>query len=108
MVDTSAYELIQEDRPHDFNRWVETHEGIVDLTGVHLRGYDLRAFNLATANLTNAYMRAADIRGLDLTAANLEGVSIKDAKISGTLFPRNVSAQEIQLSWEHGTRIRTT
>jgi len=43
----------------------------------------------------------------DLPQADLEGASIHGAKIGGTLFPKSLSAQEIRLSEELGTRMRT-
>jgi hypothetical protein len=36
----------------------------------------------------------------------MEGASIRNAKVSGTLFPKNLRAQEIRLSLDHGTRMR--
>lgn len=106
--DRQLLALIQEDRPLDFNRLVEQAGGAVDLTGAQFRGYDLRKFNLTHADLSGAYLRNADLRGLDLSQANMKGASLKDAKISGTLFPDNLPAPEIRLSWEFGTRMRTT
>jgi len=37
---------------------------------------------------------------------NLEGASIHGAQISGTLFPKELNAQEILLSHQQGTRMR--
>jgi len=42
-----------------------------------------------------------------LSTTLLDGASIGGAKISGTLFPRNLDAEEITLSLVHGTRMRT-
>ena len=57
---------------------------------------------------SDAYLRGADLRGCDLSQADLEGASIHGAKIGGTLFPKSLSAQEIRLSDELGTRMRTS
>jgi uncharacterized protein YjbI with pentapeptide repeats len=43
---------------------------------------------------------------VDLTGCDLSGASIKGANISGTLFPAEVTADEIRLSLDYGTRIR--
>ena len=60
----------------------------------------------AGLDLRGSYMRDADLRGIDFSAANLDEVSIRGARISGTLFPRDIPAEEIRLSWELGTRMR--
>lgn len=106
MADPRALILVQEDKPLDFNRFAEALGGEVDLSGGQFRGYDLRKFNLQKANLTNTYLRNADLRGLDLSGATMEGSSMKDAKVSGSLFPKTIPAQEIRLSLEFGTRLR--
>ncbi|MFN8614598.1 MAG: pentapeptide repeat-containing protein [Vampirovibrionales bacterium] len=106
MADQTALGFLQDEKYEDFNRYVDRQGGVVDLTGAHLRSYDLRKCHLKQANLTGAYMRAADLRALDLSEATLDMASFKDAKISGALFPRNISAWELMLSLEHGTRVR--
>lgn len=106
MADPQALNLIQEERFLEFNNLMEATNGIVDLTGAHLRGYDLRKCKLRRADLSNAYLRSADLRSVDLSEAKLDGASIKEAKVSGALFPRNLSPQEISLSLTHGTRLR--
>lgn len=106
MADSKALALVQEDRSHEFNNYVQAHDGKVDLSGSHFRGYDLRKFSLQQANLCDCYLRNADLRGLDLSGAMLAGASLKDAKVSGALFPKNITASEIRLSLEHGTRLR--
>lgn len=108
MADPRALNLVQEDRPLDFNRLVESQGGMVDLSGAMFRGYDLRKFNLCQANLSDCYLRSADLRGLDLSKADLHGASLKDAKVSGVLFPANISAEEIRLSLEYGIRLRVS
>ena len=39
---------------------------------------------------------------------DLEGCSIFHAKVSGTYFPENLSAAELRMSLEMGTRLRIT
>jgi uncharacterized protein YjbI with pentapeptide repeats len=106
MANPQALDLIQEEQFEAFNHYVETAGGRVDLSGAHLRGYNLRRCNLTQADLGGAYLRSADLRGLDLSQANLDGASIKEAKVSGVIFPRNLSAHEITLSLHYGTRLR--
>jgi len=107
MADEKALALIQEDQLEAFNKYVESNGGAVDLSNAHLRAYDLRKYRLRKANLTGTYMRATDLRSVDLSEATLDGASIKEAKVSGVLFPRNLSPQEIMLSLVYGTRLRT-
>jgi len=48
----------------------------------------------------------ADLRGIDFRNAKLEGASFADANISGTYFPKEISASEINMALAHGTRVR--
>ncbi len=73
-----------------------------------LRGFDLRGADLVGMDFSGAYLRNTDLRGLDLRQTLLEGTSIREAKISGTFFPANIPANEIHLSYQHGTRLRST
>ena len=98
---------IRDDEPERFNAEIATLAGAVDLEGCDLSNQDLRKFTLRTANLRNAYLKMADLRGVDLSEAQMDGASINRAHISGAFFPRNISAQEIRLSVEFGTRMRT-
>jgi uncharacterized protein YjbI with pentapeptide repeats len=106
MADSHALNLIQEERFLEFNNLVDSTGGVVDLSGAHLRGYDLRKCKLSKADLTGAYLRSSDLRSVDLSEAKLEGASMKEAKVSGVLFPRELSAEEIRLSLTYGTRLR--
>ena len=60
----------------------------------------------ATADLRGAYCKGVDLRGVDLSEAKLEGASFHLARISGAYFPKNVSAEELMMSLDLGTRIR--
>ena len=57
-------------------------------------------------DLSDAYFRGADLRGIDFRQTNLEGASMAEAKISGCYFPKELSAEEIRMSVELGTRLR--
>ena len=79
----------------------------MDLMNCDLRGTDFRGVDLSKVTLMGAYLRDADFRGKDLSRMNLQGCSIKGAKISGVLFPDNISVEEIRMSLKYGTRLRT-
>jgi len=100
------HSYVRDEEPEKFNSEIQKLDGPVDLEDCDLSNLDLRSFNLRTANLQNSYLKHADLRGVDLSEAQMEGASINQARISGAYFPRSISAREIQLSVEHGTRIR--
>ena len=77
-----------------------------DLRGCDLRGLDLRGLDAVGLDFRDCYFRQSDLRGVDLSKTNLDGASINACKISGVLFPIELSAQEIELSLLHGTRMR--
>ncbi|MDR2405014.1 MAG: pentapeptide repeat-containing protein [Deltaproteobacteria bacterium] len=98
-------QLLFEENVDKFNELVAAGK-IPDLSNQNLSDLDLRNFHLTHANLSGAYLRGANLKGLDLSGANLNGASIKNASISGCLFPKGLQACEIQMSYEHGTRMR--
>lgn len=100
------HELLRDGKIDEFNREVSKLEDRVDLENCNLRGLDLRNANLKRANLKDSYLKMADLRGVDLSEAILQGASLNKARISGVYFPKEISAEEILLSVEHGTRIR--
>ncbi|MES9844040.1 MAG: pentapeptide repeat-containing protein [Candidatus Sedimenticola sp. PURPLELP] len=99
------YQLLRDGHIDEFNKHLEAGEHC-DLQGTDLRGLDMRNIHTDGLDLSNCYLRQADLRGLDLSRTNLEGASIIGAKISGTFFPKALSAEEISLSLLHGTRMR--
>ena len=99
-------ELLFEENLAEFNR-LKAEGKAPDLRQANLSGLDLRQADLKGLDLSGCYLRGANLRGVDLTGCNLAGTSLKSALVSGTLFPDNVSAEELRLSLEHGTRIRT-
>jgi uncharacterized protein YjbI with pentapeptide repeats len=99
------HRLLREGRISDFNARRLKGE-TPDFRGVDLRGCDLRGANLDGLDLSNSYFRQADLRGLNLTTCKIEGASMIDANVSGAYFPKELSAEEIRLSLEHGTRMR--
>jgi uncharacterized protein YjbI with pentapeptide repeats len=99
------YLLLREGAVQEFNQRRAKGEAC-DLTGCDLSRLDLRELNAEGLNLADCYFRMTDLRGVDLRSAMIEGASFAAANISGTFFPKAVSAAEIDLSVRHGTRVR--
>ncbi len=99
------YKLLLDEKIQEFNA-ARAQGKTVDLRGAQLRGRDLRIMNAEGLDMRDAYLRGADLRGIDFRTTQLEGASICDAKISGCFFPREISAEEIRLSQDRGTRMR--
>ena len=78
-----------------------------DLRNCNLSNLDLRNAKLNGLDLSGCYLRNTNLRGLDLTGCNLNGASLQGALISGAWFPKNISVDEIRLSVQFGTRLRT-
>lgn len=104
VYDSEWANLLRESHIEEFNRRAAGQEP--DLSDTDLRMLDLRKADLSRAKLRGAYLRNADLRGHDLSGTDMHGASIHDAKIAGVLFPSNLSAGEIRLSVEYGTRLR--
>jgi len=99
------YQLLRTENIKDFNEkrdQLDTSE----LKNGDYRGRDLRNMNAAGLDFSNSYFRNADLSGIDFRETNLEGASLLDAKLSGTYFPAELSATEIRLSLDTGTRLR--
>ncbi|WP_110968891.1 pentapeptide repeat-containing protein [Pseudomonas huaxiensis] len=104
-LDSTLYALIHNENIADFNR--EKPKGVsIDFRDGDFRGLDLRGLDTSGIDFTNAYFRAADLRGLNLKDTPMEGASIAHAQISGTYFPSELSADEILMSVQYGTRLR--
>jgi uncharacterized protein YjbI with pentapeptide repeats len=101
------YKLLRNEEVASFNDQREAGKSY-DFRGCSFRGSDLRGLDADGRDLRDAYFRDADLRGVDLRQAQLEGASLGSAKISGTYFPEGISAEEIRLSVEYGTRLRAT
>lgn len=99
------YQLLRDEQIDRFNAEVKAG-ATVDLSDADLRNVRLQGADLRHANLRGAYLRGANMRGCDLSDADLTGASIHEAHIGGCLFPPNISAAEIRLSHELGTRLR--
>ncbi|HET8808249.1 MAG TPA: pentapeptide repeat-containing protein [Methylophaga sp.] len=100
------YRLLRDGQIDQFNQRVKSGE-VADLTGCDFRHMTLQGLIADKLDLSNCYFRQADLRGIDFRACkSLEGASIHGAKISGVYFPKALSADEITLSLQHGTRMR--
>ncbi|MFP6850197.1 MAG: pentapeptide repeat-containing protein [Pseudomonas sp.] len=104
-LESPLYALIHNEKVSTFNAQ-KPQDGVVDLSNGDFRGLDLRALDAQGINFTNAYFRGADLRGLDLRNSQLEGASIAHAQISGAYFPVELTADEILMSVNFGTRLR--
>lgn len=105
IIDDPYYLLLRDGKIKDFNE-AKARGETIQLSGVDLRGLDLRGIDVRGLDLSNCYFRQADLRGIDFSETNLEGASVHASKISGCYFPKELSAAEIRLSLEHGTRMR--
>ena len=103
--DDPMYQLLRTDNIDEFNARRAKGESC-NLRGVDLRSLDLRGLDAAGLDMRDCYFRQTDLRGIDLSSTQLAGASIMGAKISGTFFPPELSAEEINLSLQHGTRLR--
>ena len=103
--DNKAYRTLREGKTEIFNELIGENTDL-DLRDCNLSGVDLRKVNLNRVHLSGALMKNVDLRDVDLRKHNLCGASIQGAKITGTFFPDNISATEILMSLEHGTRLR--
>lgn len=104
-LDSALYALIHNENIAAFNR-EKPKDALIDFREGDFRGLDLRNLDAAGIDFTGAYFRAADLRGLDLRDIPLEGASLAHAQISGTYFPPELSADEILMSVNFGTRLR--
>lgn len=103
--DEPLYMLLRDGQVEEFNRRLGEGESC-NFLDCDFRGLDLRGWEPAGLDLSDGYFRQADLRGVDFSLSRLEGASVHSAKISGAYFPAELSADEITLSFEHGTRMR--
>jgi uncharacterized protein YjbI with pentapeptide repeats len=101
----ALYQLLRQEDIKAFNEQRDTLDAS-ELKNGDYRGRDLRNMNAAGLDFSNAYFRNADLSGVDFRTTNLEGASLLDAKLSGAYFPPELSAEEIRLSLDTGTRLR--
>ena len=105
-LDDRAFKCLRAGDAERYHRAIEGRS-VVDFTDADLRAVDFRQADLTKVVLRGAYLRDADLRGCDLRHLDLEGASLEGAKVNGAYFPPNVSPEEIRMSLEYGTRLRT-
>lgn len=103
--DDALFQLLKKGKIKEFNKRKAAGE-TADLVHADFRGCDLRDLDTDGLDLSCSYFHQSDLRGLDLRNTKLEGASINGARISGVYFPAELSADEILLSLQHGTRMR--
>ncbi len=101
------YQLLRDENIAEFNQRKARGELTPDmLRGGDFRGLDLRGLDTEGLDLRDAYFRGTDLRGLDFRNTQLEGASFCQAHVSGCYFPPDISAAELRLSLDIGTRVR--
>ena len=103
-LDSALYALVHKEHIAEFNR--EKPKAAIDFKDGDFRGLDLRKLDTEGIDFSGAYFRAADLRGLDLRDTCMRGASLAHAQISGAYFPEELSADEILMSMNFGTRLR--
>lgn len=98
--------LLREGKIEKFNHYKS--KGVpYNLSGCDFRGLDLRGIDAADINFSHSYFRNTDLRDVDLSNSDLNGASFHYANLQGTLFPKDISLEEIKMSLNHGIRIRS-
>lgn len=106
MTQDPLYQLLRDGKIEEFNHRITKGEK-VDLTSCDFRHLNLQGLITDGLDFSHSYFRQADLRGIDFTQClGLQGASIHGAKISGVYFPESITAEEITLSLQHGTRMR--
>jgi uncharacterized protein YjbI with pentapeptide repeats len=101
------YQMLRVDDVSGFNAGKAAGQ-TCNLRGMNLRGLDLRGLDADGLDLTDSYFRDSNLKGIDFSRSILEGASLQGARISGCLFPPELTADEIRLSHDLGTRLRYT
>ncbi len=105
ITEDKMFQLLRVSRIDEFNRLKQ--KGIKgNLKGGNYRGCKMRGLDAEGLDFSDSTFRLTDLRGINFSKTNLRGVSFKGANISGCYFPDEISAYELKLSLEHGTRVR--
>ncbi len=105
VLDDEMFQLLRMGDIGTFNEKYDPSAGY-DLSGTDLSRIDLRGLITDNINFEDVYFRMTDLRGVDFRNAKMEGASFAGANISGCYFPKELRADEILFSLEHGTRVR--
>jgi uncharacterized protein YjbI with pentapeptide repeats len=101
----TLFQLLRSGQIEAFNKQRKESE-VPDLRNTDLHGVDLRGLDARGLDMSNCNLHQADLRDIDFSQTNLDGASISGAKIACTHFPVELTAEEIALSLQHGTRMR--
>jgi len=105
VLDDEMFQLLRMGDIAGFNSKRDISEKY-DLSGTDLSRIDLRGLITENINFDDAYFRMTDLRGIDFRKAKMEGASFMGANISGCYFPKELRADEILFSLDHGIRVR--
>ncbi len=103
--DCPLYCLLRMGEIADFNLRRARGESC-DLVATDLSRLDLRGLDASGLDLRDCYFRVSDLRGIDFRDALIEGASFAEARVSGCYFPKALSAVELRVALEYGTRVR--
>jgi len=103
--DDPLYQMLRMGEIEAFNQ-AKKKASSINFSDCDFRAVDLRGIDASGIDFSGCYFRQADLRGIDFTQSKMEGASINGAMISGTYFPVELRAEEIELSLVHGTRMR--
>lgn len=103
--DDPLYLLLRDGKVEEFNRRRAGGEE-PRLMSCDFSAMDLRELVADGLDMRDSAFHETDLRGVDLRGACLEGASLHGARIAGAYFPVTLEAAEIDLSLEHGTRLR--
>jgi len=107
IIDDPLYQALRNENIAAFNKAKTSTSPLPSFEYCDFRGLDLRGMDASGLDLRNAYFRGADLRGIDFRTSQLEGASIAGTKISGCYFPKELGSDEIVMSLNHGTRMRS-
>ena len=107
IIDDPLYQALRNENIAAFNKVKASTSPLPSLEYCDFRGLDLRGMDASGLDLRSAYFRGADLRGIDFRTSQLEGASIAGTKISGCYFPKELESNEIVMSLNHGTRMRS-
>ncbi len=105
VLDDEMYQLLRMGEIEKFNEKRDVSVEY-DLSGTDLSRIDIRGLLADNINFNDTYFRMTDMRGVDFRNAKMEGASFAGANISGCYFPKELRADEVLFSLEHGTRVR--
>ena len=103
--DDPMYRLLRDGEIKEFNARKAGGQS-ARLRGCDFSGMVLKGMDADGLDLQDGFFHDTDLRGVDLRKANLQGASIHGARIAGVYFPAELSPEGIELSLEHGTRLR--